>query len=57
MFKTVLVPPRINDWNRFEEWLNGVGELSKLLDDAGISPNSADISSSSHAPERDLNQV
>ena len=53
----VFVPPKINDWNRFEEWLNGVGELSKLLDDAGIEPGSADLLPSFKTTGRDLNQI
>ena len=51
------VPPRINDWNRFEDWINRISELAHLLDDAGIDPDSAYILNGSHAPERDLNQL
>lgn len=31
---TNFVHPTISDWNRFEGWLNGLGELSKLISDA-----------------------
>ncbi len=33
------VRPSISDWNRFEEWANGVGELSRFLGSAGIKPD------------------
>ncbi len=39
----VFVPPRINDWNRFEEWVNGMGELVELLDNANIESLNAEI--------------
>lgn len=33
-----MAPPRINDWNRFEEWVNGISELAALIEKSGISP-------------------
>lgn len=47
----------INDWNRFEEWVNAAGELAKLLEDADIRPEGRGIPLSSVATEWDLNQL
>lgn len=30
IFGVALVRPSVSDWNRFEEWLNGIRELSFL---------------------------
>lgn len=50
-------PPRINDWNRLEEWISGLAELTELLDYAGIEPFNPGISYSSTATGRDWNQL
>jgi len=52
-----MAPPKINDWNRFEEWVNSAGELVELLQCAGIGPDSGGISQNSPATEWDLNQL
>lgn len=52
-----LVPPRINDWNRFEEWANGMVELTELLEDAGIKPDNPNIPSDLSTAVRELNQL
>ena len=53
----VFVPPKINDWNRFEEWVESAVELTKLLEDAEALPGSADNPQSSVTAEWDLNQL
>jgi len=52
-----LAPPKINDWNRFDEWVDGLGELAKLLEEAEISPGGVDFPVLTVTTEWDLNRL